>query len=971
MTLFNQINSGIFGKIYIRVVLSLVVLAWIAPVFGEFQKSPSDHREYLAIQLDNEMRVLLISDPETDIATASMSVKIGGGSDFDNRPGLAHFLEHMLFLGSEKYPELDGFRDFVERHGGSTNAYTSIDRTNYNFSVDPGYLQPALDRFAQYFIAPLMQAESAERERSVVDAEFQMRAQSDGARRWDVLRQVYNQKHPASKFIAGNAKTLEGEVHEDLLRFYEKFYSSNLMALVVLGQEPLEELQKFAENMFASVENSDVKDPVISEHLFEPGKLPARVTIKTLKDDPRMSLVFPVMYLLPHWKEKPAVYVSYLIGHEGEGSLLSELKNRGWAAGLYAGQGLAVYQTSTFNISITLTQDGLEHWEDVAALVFQYIRVVRQRGIDKWRYDERKMLDEIEYRFSEVTNDRRFVTNLADVLHLYPANEVYPALYLTQNYAPDLIAELMDYLVPENVLITIGTADAETDQVTPDLKVEYALAPISESTIQKWKTDVANSQNWLPSPNEFLPQDLTLEPESQADIPELVISIPRFDLWHQTDTSFENPRASFYISVRSSLPKLSAKSSELLNLYVEGVNDLLNEFAYPALMAGLSYSLYQHSRGFSIRISGYDDNQEVLLRRIIEVATSPQFIPERFEQHREDAILAIKNNNKDDAYHQTTEEVYAMVLEKYWSDEERLKVLEELTLVELELFAQEFFADEIQIVALSHGNVSRDGAVKMGEIVATGFLGLDNPIGSTSLLELDSPVEIGKGRMVIVPEKGPHYRRINVENEDWAITVFLQGSERSIEERVQFGLLAQIIGPPFFTELRTVQELGYVVHAYHMPILGIPGMVFVIQSPEVDPGTLGNTINDFLKEFPSQLSEMSDDEFEAHRDGLLSRISAKDETLTQRSGRYWREIDDKEYKFDTREQLVSELKRLDRTSFEKFVLELLVDNVASRLVIEAYDRNTDLSNLPMPEDGVLVQSRTKFKAGQEYFPEIK
>ena len=175
-------------------------------VYGDFQKSPNDHREYLAFELENRIRVLLISDPETDDAGASLAIQIGGGDDPENRAGMAHYLEHMLFLGTEKYPELDSYRAFIEQNGGSTNAYTAIDLTNYNFSIEPDSLKPALDRFAQFFVAPLFPAEQVGRERGVVHAEFEMRTQRDAVRHWAAMRHAYNPKHPSAKFVTGTER---------------------------------------------------------------------------------------------------------------------------------------------------------------------------------------------------------------------------------------------------------------------------------------------------------------------------------------------------------------------------------------------------------------------------------------------------------------------------------------------------------------------------------------------------------------------------------------------------------------------------------------------------------------------------------------------------------------------------------------------------------------------------------------------
>ena len=121
--------------------------------------SPLDDRQYLAHQLSNGMQVLLISDPSTDKAAAALDVTRGSGNDPRAREGLAHFVEHMLFLGTKRYPEAGEYQAFIQKHGGSDNAYTMPDHTNYYFDVQAPHLYDALDRFSQFFVAPLFNAE--------------------------------------------------------------------------------------------------------------------------------------------------------------------------------------------------------------------------------------------------------------------------------------------------------------------------------------------------------------------------------------------------------------------------------------------------------------------------------------------------------------------------------------------------------------------------------------------------------------------------------------------------------------------------------------------------------------------------------------------------------------------------------------------------------------------------------------------
>ena len=96
-------------------------------------KSNSDNREYRYLKLPNEIQVLLISDPEADKSAASLDVNVGCALDPKPLYGTAHFLEHMLFMGSEKYPSENEYAEYVKNNGGYSNAFTSLTDTNYHF----------------------------------------------------------------------------------------------------------------------------------------------------------------------------------------------------------------------------------------------------------------------------------------------------------------------------------------------------------------------------------------------------------------------------------------------------------------------------------------------------------------------------------------------------------------------------------------------------------------------------------------------------------------------------------------------------------------------------------------------------------------------------------------------------------------------------------------------------------------------
>lgn len=117
---------------------------------------------------------------ETSLRDAAVAILVGAGSAYDplSCQGLAHFLEHLCFMGSEKYPGENDYESFVARHGGSDNAFTEWEYTVYSLEIPQPYLWPALDRLAQFFIAPLLLESAVDRELLSIESEFQLHANS-------------------------------------------------------------------------------------------------------------------------------------------------------------------------------------------------------------------------------------------------------------------------------------------------------------------------------------------------------------------------------------------------------------------------------------------------------------------------------------------------------------------------------------------------------------------------------------------------------------------------------------------------------------------------------------------------------------------------------------------------------------------------------------------------------------------------
>ncbi|MBT8419425.1 MAG: insulinase family protein [Gammaproteobacteria bacterium] len=933
--------------------------------------SPHDTREYAAFELPNRLKVLVISDPRTDKAAAALDVFVGSNAEPDDRPGLAHFLEHMLFLGTRKYPAPDAFQTFITKHAGKQNAYTGAEHTNYFFDVDKDHLPEALDRFGQFFIAPAFAEAYVHRERSAVDAEFHSKRKDDGWREMAITRQMMNPRHPFSRFRVGNLATLSdgegGNVREDLVAFYRRYYSANLMGLVVLGKEPVEVLMQWVRDVFSAVPDLGAAPPRVTAPMFTPDRLPVRTIAKPVKERRKLKLSFPVPPLTRHYKTKPLYYIAHIIGHEGKGSLLSVLKQRGWAEALNAGVAHNHRDSALFSVSIGLTEKGMENRDAIIGLVFRSIALIEARGVREWLFRELSQLANIDFLFQERLPPIDYVSTLADLIHEYPTPDILRGSSSLEDYDEALIREYLSMLTPDNVLIMVTDPDANPDAApdtpaesspswsrTPWFEAPYRVAAIEPALIEQWRTGGATGQTApcamntvidhrqahtapprrdnqsttppcpaLPAPNPFVPQDLSLKsignPEHK---PVRIVDTPGLEIWFQQDATYRMPRADFYVSIRSPVANDTPTHSVLTDLLIAQVKDLLTEFTYPADLAGLEYEIYSHLRGISIRIEGYHDKQALLLARVLDVLGQPNLDEKRFRIAKEKLTRKLRNKRKQVPYRRTIAELYDLLLKPRWTPDARLAALAPVALSDLRAFVPKLF-ERLSLVALSHGNVHKTDALAMGELL------------KARLLRGVQPVRVPRGQVIQLTQDTSYLRRITPYHHDTAVAVYFQGQNRGFRELAEMALLGQLMKSAFFNALRTEQQLGYVVLASAYPLLEVPGLMFLVQSPHTDPGTLTAHVERFLTDFTKVLGAMEPTEFDRHKTALVAEILEHEESLSVRSDRYWREIDQGYGSFDSRQRKAEAVRAITLDDIGRVYRAQITGEQQRRLIVHA------------------------------------
>lgn len=862
-------------------------------------KSPNDDRDYRYLELSNRLKVVLISDPGADKAAASLSVFRGNFDDPLDRPGLAHFLEHMLFIGTEKYPEPDAYHSYIRANGGRTNAYTAPEHTNYFFDIKPDAFREGLDRFAQFFIAPLFQQAYVDREKNAVDSEYRLRLKDDGWRGFMISKITQNSAHPVSSFNIGTLESLDGDVRADLLRFFEEHYSANQMSLVILSNETLDQLEPWVRDLFGQIRNRNLENIEREPPLYADGQLPATLRYDNIKDSFGVSYTFPAPSGIAVYRKKPSRYISNLVGHEGEGSLHKLLSEKGWINLLSAGAGMIDEKHDVMTVSIELTPEGAMHIPEITGYLFAYLDMLRSNDIESWIYEEQAKVAELGFRFAEKTSAISVVESLSPELEHYPAQDLLIAPYLMEEFDEQLIREYLEQLTPDRVVVAISSPGYKGSKTEKWFNVSYDLE-LGEVEM----ADIDSSALALPAPNPFLPESLELV-SGETSQPTALIETEAAEIFLGTDIEFGVPRAVTHVSIRNPGGLVELADVAAARLYAALVQDDLNALAYPALLAGVSYQIAAPPKGFRVSIGGYHDKQLVLLEEVLPRLTDLAIDQGRFAVLKDELLRDLQNARKGYPYQQVYGRVQDELLDASWTPEAMIPAVELLSVENLTAWRNSVFSS-VAVQALLVGNITASRADDLAALLKR-------------RLRL-SPVE--PQVPVVASVSGAASIGIDIEQADAAMVLYVQDDDPGFETRAKSALLTHLIASKYYSSLRTEQQLGYVVYATNTLIRDVAGISFIVQSPVAAPEELRRRTLEFFDGELVRLAAMPEEEFDSNKGGLISSLTQKDRNLSQRANRYWFDLDIDITTFDSHYQIADEVARLTLDEVQSFAAQV-------------------------------------------------
>ncbi|XP_076582903.1 nardilysin b [Chaetodon auriga] len=864
-------------------------------------------------------------------AAAALCISVGSFSDPDDLPGLAHFLEHMVFMGSEKYPAENGFDAFLKKHGGSDNASTDCERTIFQFDVQRKHFREALDRWAQFFICPLMIEDAIDREVEAVDSEYQLARPSDSHRKEMLFGSLAKPGHPMSKFCWGNAQTLKHEPREKqintyqrLRHFWRRYYSAHYMTLAVQSKETLDTLEQWVREIFIKVPNNGEPRADFS-HLQQPFDTPdfnKLYRVVPVRKVHALTISWAVPPQGKHYRVKPLHYISWLIGHEGTGSILSLLRRKCWALALFGGNSETGFDQNTtysiFSISITLTDQGYQNFHQVVHLVFQYLKMLQTLGPQQRIYEEIQKIEANEFHYQEQTDPIEFVENICENMQLFPKEDFLTGDQLMFEYEPQVISAALSLLTPDraNLLLLSPENEGHCPLREKWFGTCYSMEDISEEWAQRWAGDFElNPELHLPAENKFIATDFTLKTSDcpDSEFPVRIANTERGCLWYKKDNKFKIPKAYIRFNLISPMIQKSPENLVLFDLFVNVLAHNLAEPAYEADVAQLEYKLVAGEHGLVVRLKGFNHKLPLLLKLIVdhlaEFSAEPGVFTMFSEQLKKtyfNILIKPERLGKD---------VRLLILEhSRWSVIQKYQaVMKGLTVDDLLTFASGLKA-ELYTEGLVQGNFTSTESKEF----------LQYFIDKLHFQPLSAEVPV-LFRVVELPQK-QHLCKVKSLNKGDAnseVTVYYQSGLKNLREHALMELMVMHMEEPCFDFLRTKETLGYQVYPTCRNTSGVLGFSITVETQATKFSTefVEAKIEEFLDSFGERLSSLSEEAFRSQVTALIKLKECEDAHLGEEVDRNWFEVVTQQYVFKRLNKEIEALKLFSQEELVSWFLE--------------------------------------------------
>ncbi len=844
--------------------------------------------------LPNKLKYTIISDEKSDKSSVVMSVRTGSLYEPLEYMGLAHFLEHMLFMGSKKYQKEDYFFAKLKELGGSSNAYTDNYQTVYYFDILSNNLEKIIDIFSRFFIDPLFNINSVSREINAVNSEHMKNYNNDF---WIIRQFILNiaeKDNIINRFSTGSHKTLGSDINKvrnAMIDFYNKYYCANNMCLTVQSNKPIKEIEQLIKNYFCDVKErkKNIIHPLVPIKKYK--QYNKEYQLQTVRNID--SIVY--FWELPdfnYFKDNRIIDVinnainlnckKNLINTLIETQLVSNIETFYLDIGIFV-LSIDIMPTNNIINSITIINDMVRYY---------FNNLLNNSKNNSWDdiYDYNIKSFELLYNNSVKENNMDLATNISNNMHYYDENNIYKGNKLVIKKELDKLYDILKLLVFDKANIVYSTNKKLCNSVKKDKYYDKYYCSLNKSFIPE--TQKEYDYNILIDKNVFKIKPKNIKHLDKYNKPRKVAE--RF--WYGGVSKFNEPIVIGQVIINNNKYFNSIKNILVTLISINIINYYLQlEFCNEIDIGYKTDLTMSNSLGIIIiNMVGFNDKYIDFFNKVLDKMKSINPSANIIKNYIDSCNESIENIKKWSPW-ELNSHLLSIMINKYsyyYKDE----------LIEIKNITPNMIIKRINNI------------INLNQPVTTVIYG-NIKISSNELNKFQT---YKKNLNMVINEKPslklPYNITIKHPNKDElnSCISFIFPLKYTHENHIlsaKLLLLNTIMERPAFDELRTKHQLGYLV-ACKLRLDKVSYIKLSVQSTE-NIKRVEHLMNEFInKTMENILNNITGDEFKTLKQSVFDNLLEKDTNLFEMSSHYINEILIQEYVFDRPEQIANKIKHI-------------------------------------------------------------
>lgn len=890
----------------------------------KLNKIKLDKKKYKYLTLKNDLDVLLISNKNTNRSTVALTINIG--SLYNKIEGLAHFLEHMLFMGCKKYPNENHFFSTINRYGGISNAFTTNNFTSYYFTVDDEHLFESIDIFHNFFIDPLFKNDSINREIIAVNSEYEKNMSIENRKIEEILKDISENSHPYKLFDCGNKKTLNVKnIRDNMIDFYNTYYSSDLMKLVISSNHSLDELTELS-LLFENIPKKKINKinkldfPIVKKHN---GNCIKYIEMLTTNKKNKLTFVWQLKNDNIYNKEKPLLYITYLLQHESTSSLNYLLSKIGYIYDMeinyeYMGyDNYCIDDIYMFYIQFILTPIGQKNINIILMLLEHYICSIKKNGVNFDIYNEMINISKINVLYSN-NSDVNTITDLSIQMHLYDdVKNILINKCVYDEYSDktkNIICKYLDEMTIKNCIVIYISKFKKLLKKTKWYGAEYNTYdnvpgytntnhdfPYFSFQLNPYVIDKLNIINYRKKSHE--------------------LSKVNNVLYKHIDT-YNNSTICSGIIYHSELINNDIINYICCELYILSLYEINKPIYYFGKQMEMYFSIHMSYNKLIIRNKGYYDNIIPFLLDIRKNFFDFKKMKKIFDKIKMEYLENLDNFKYIGSYSYAKYVLKKEAENNFFPYDEKIKNVGKIT---FDIFVETIkkIFNSFQTQFLICGNINNK---IISEIKKMFNIGNNKYINDTTSFAK----KLTLGQIININENTLDEKEINsVINITFQLFhINIENIHYAIYNICLSNLLKIMISESFFNVLRTKKQFGYIVKCSTTKLdredNPLMCMSFVIQSTK-NLNEIEENIFKFLLEYRETLEKMNLETFESYKNTMINLLEKKYDTIEEEFDFYFKLVHSNLYVFNYIEITIDTVNKISMDEFLTFYNDFFIN----------------------------------------------